>query len=432
LSTVVSKTLSLDLNIDVRRFRPERPPVVLLGGGLNLLRPLGFAGIPAIVASPYPREPALSSRYCSGRCLLPPLHNQEAVVETLLAVQERLASTLGCRTPLFYGNDDHLNLIYSFREQLTRRFLLLLNEPDVARALIDKDRFEALARDRGLAVPRTLTWDDTGPGALSRAEGPVLVKPRLKVGWDDSAIHLRLFGGQGKARVFKNGREVMAHPLASQLKEQLTFQVFTPGGDESLWSFHGYADEKGELLAWFVGHKLRTFPSLTGMSTFLELAHDDELAAIGRDIVARVPLKGVFKIDFKRDAGNGRVHVLEINARFNLWHHMAAKNGVNLLQVAYNYLVHGTRPAGTRYRTTFRWLYLRLDVRAFQELASRGELDLGGWLASLFRSRKVYDLFSWTDPAPWLRVGGERAISRLRRWLDHLKSGLRRWLSTAL
>ncbi len=369
----MSKTLSFGFDIDVRRFRPERPPVLLLGGGLNLLRPLGFAGIPAIVASPYPREPALSSRYCNGRCLLPPLHEQEAVVETLLVVEQRLASTLGCRIPLFYGNDDHLNLIYSFREQLTPRFLLLLNEPDVARALIDKNRFEALARDRGLAVPRTLTWDDTGPGALSRADGPVLVKPKVKVGWDDSAIHLRLFGGEGKARVFKNGREVMAHPLASQLKEQLTFQPFIPGGDDSLWSFHGYADERGQLLAWFVGH-----------------------------------------------------------ARFNLWHHMAAKNGVNLPQVAYDYLVHGTRAAGTRYRTTFRWLYFRLDVRAFRELASRGELGLGGWLASLARSRKVYDLFSWTDPAPWLRVGGERVISRLRRWLNHLEAGLRRWLSTAL
>lgn len=405
---------------------------MLLLGGLDLLRPLGFAGIPAIVASPDPREPATASRYCSGRCLLPPLDDRKAVTETLLAAGERLASALGRRVPLFYGNDDYLSLIHAFRDELARHFFLLLNEPGVARALIEKDRFQAFARERGLAVPLTLTWDDSGPDALGRAQGPVIVKPRVKVGWDDSAVHMRLFGGMGKARIFESGRAVMASPLVNQLRNQLTFQAYIPGGDDCLWSFHGYADEKGELLAWFIGHKLRTFPSLTGMSTFLELAHDEELVAIGRDIVARVPLKGVFKIDLKRNAGNGRFHVLEVNARFNLWHHMAAKNGVNLPLVAYDYLVHGARSADTRYRTAFRWLYFRLDYRAFRELASRNELGVVGWLLSLIRSRKVYHLFSWTDPLPCLSFWGNRAISRSRRGLDHLASWLQRWLSTAL
>jgi len=424
--------LPIDLDIGRLRPRPERPPAFLLGGGLNLIRPLGFAGIPAIVASPDPHEPALASRYCSGRCRLPSLHLHEAVAETLLAAGDRLTSRLGRRLPLFYGNDDYLNLIYAFRDELAQHFLLVLNEPDVARALIDKDRFEALARDRGLAVPRTLAWDDRSPDALSHAAGPVLVKPKVKLGWDNSPIYLQLLGGQGKARVFGSGREVMEHPLVARYQDQLTFQEFIPGDDRHLWSFHGIADENGTLLAGFVGHKLRTFPSLTGMSTFLELAHNEEVAAIGRRVVAQVPLRGVFKIDFKEDAVNGRFYVLEINARYNLWHHMAARNGVNLPQVAYDYLVNGTRPAGTRYRTTFRWLCVRPDFHAYRELASCGDLSLGGWLLSLLASRKVYDLFSWTDPAPCLRVGIDRARSRLRRWLDYFISWLRQWLSSAL
>jgi predicted ATP-grasp superfamily ATP-dependent carboligase len=423
---------SFDFDGALRRLRPERSPALLLGGGLNLIRPLGFAGIPAIVATPDPRDSTLASRFCSGRCLLPLPHHPEALVETLLTAGDRLASALGCRVPLFYGNDDYLNLIYSFREQLAQRFLLLLNEPDVARALLDKDRFEAFARDRGLAVPRTLTWDDTGPDALDRAAGPVLVKPRMKVGWDDSTIHLRLFGGESKARIFESGREAMAHPLVCQFRDQLSFQEFIRGDDRHLWSFHGVADEKGTLLAWFIGRKLRTFPSLTGMSTYLELAHDDELAAVGRDIVARIPLKGVFKIDFKKDATSGLFYMLEINARFNLWHHVAARNGLNLPQIAYDYLVHGARPPETPYCTAFRWLCFRHDFHAYRELASRGELSLGGWLFSLLASRKVYHLFSWTDPLPCLMVAGSRVQLWLRRGLDYLRLRLRQWLSTAL
>jgi predicted ATP-grasp superfamily ATP-dependent carboligase len=223
----------------------------------------------------------------------------------------------------------------------------------------------------------------------------------------------------------------MANPLARQLKDLLTFQEYVPGGDRQLWSFHGFADENARLLGWFVGQKLRTTPAFTGMSTFVELAHDEDLAALGHDITTRVPLKGVFKIDFKRDPATGRFYMLEVNARFNLWHHPAARNGVNLPQIAYDYLVHGVRAGPRRYRTTVRWLCFRLDCRAYLELAGRGELSLPAWLASLVFSRKVYDLFSWSDPMPAARRCRDCLASWSRRTCGYLKIRLRQWLSMA-
>jgi len=419
-----------ELEVDLKSLRPERPPVVLLGG-LNLLRPLGFAGIPTIAGSQDPDEPALVSRYCTGRFLLPPFKNQQAAAETLLVVGDRLVERLGRRVPLFYGSDDELHLIHAYREALSQRYLLLLNEPDIGRALLDKDRFEALAHERGLRVPRTLSWNGASADTLRSAAGPVLVKPKVKVNWAESPIFLRLFGGNGKAMIFENSRKVMESPLVNLLRDQLTFQEYVPGDDSNLWSFHGVADENGMLLAWFVGRKLRTFPSLTGMSTYLELAHDDEIARVGHYTVSQLKLKGAFKIDIKKDERDGKGYLLEINARYNLWHHMAARNGLNLPQTAYNYLVHRARPASSAYRTTYRWLYLRHDYQAFRELASRGEMSLAGWLLSLLFTRKVYDLFTWTDPLPFLRRGGNRAWSWLQRGGGYVRLRLRQWLFLA-
>jgi predicted ATP-grasp superfamily ATP-dependent carboligase len=412
--------------VDAGVLRAERPPALLLGG-LDLLRPLGYADIPAIVATPEAHDPALDSRYCRGRLLLPPLDKREAVIGTLLGAGLRLKSALGSRVPLYYGTDDHLSLISDAREALEQVFLLLLNPPEVSRALLDKDRFQALARERALPVPRALAWDELG-----RAAGAVLVKPRLKTDWEASAVQRRLLGGEGKARVFASGRAVLAHPLALQLREQLTFQDYIPGDDRQLWSFHGFAAEDGALLAWFVGRKLRTSPPLTGMSSFLELARDDEVAALGREVAASVPLRGVFKIDFKRCAASGRLALLEINARFNLWHHLGAVNGVNLPRIAYDYLVHRTRPAASRgYGTHRRWLCPRLDWRAYRGCAARGELGFGAWLASLAGAPLVYDTFSWSDPLPWIRQRARRAPARLRRELRALGARLQQWLSTA-
>jgi predicted ATP-grasp superfamily ATP-dependent carboligase len=143
--------------------------------------------------------------------------------------------------------------------------------------------------------------------------------------------------------------------------------------------------------------------------------------------VSALGLKGVFKVDLKREPRTGRFRILEVNARYNLWHYLGAANGLNLPLMAYEYLVYGKRPAATRsYRTTYRWIHLRFDWHAYRQLAARGELSLRDWLASLMAAPKVCQLFSWVDPLPFFcRLG------HLKSRLPRLTTVLRRWLSTA-
>lgn len=408
------------LEVDLGRLTPERPPVMLLGG-MNLVRSLGLAGIPAIVASPEPWTPAMASRYCIGRCALPPLSSPEAVAARLLQAGDILAERLGVRVPLFYGDDDYLGIVQQCVTALSRRYLLLLNDPRTARALHSKPRFQALAERRGLPIPRRLDWE-----ALERFDAPVLAKPKMKTAWHDSQIHRRLFGGAGKARIFSSGQAARTNTLVQRLADALQFQEYVPGDDRSLWSFHGFADEQSQVLEWFTGRKIRTNPPLTGDSSYLELAHDDALVAHGREVVSRLRLRGIFKIDFKRHAETGRFYVLEVNARFNLWQYLGAANGVNLAEVAYDYLTRGARPVHKPARSDYRWLCLRLDYKAYRRLAAEGRLSLPGWIGSLLAARKVYDLFSWRDPLPFLLHLRQRA-----RALPRFTRRVLGWRSTA-
>lgn len=420
-----------DLQIHSSRIHPRSPPVLLLGG-LNVLRALGEAGIPAIIATRDPQEPALASRFCAGRLLLPPAHDREALVESLLAAGARLSSLYQRRIPLYYGNDDGLELVSDFREALSEHFLLLLNGREASRGLLEKDRFEAFARAHGISVPRTLSWDSSGTDALAGVDGPVIAKPRSKVGWEQAPELRQLFGPQGKGRVFPSGAEALGHPLARKLQEQLTFQDYVPGTDRDLWSFHGYSDGEGRILACFTGRKIRTSPELTGMSTFLELAHDPAFEAFGRDAAMKMGLVGPYKIDCKKSAHDGGFRVLEVNARYNLWHYLGARNGVNLPAIAYRHLVHGTRPeAQLSHRTAFRWICLRLDREAFRELRAAGRLTQGAWVRSLFASPKVYDLFAWNDPMPFLRAQAERLARAPAKVLERLIPRGKRWPATA-
>ena len=416
-------------DLPLARFDPERPPVVLMGG-INLVRALGLGGIQAVVATPDADEPALRSRYCTGRWLLPPLASP-AAIDSLADLGQTLSTALGRRVPLMYGSDDALELIQAHEHRLRRYFIFLLSDPAVARALIAKDRFEAFADARGLPAPPALSWEGEGPGSVRGTPGPVLVKPRTKVDWHHSALCQRLFGGDGKARIFASGAEAAAEPDLALFHEQLTFQKYIAGGDSDLWSFHGFADESGEVLASFIGRKVRTYPTLTGESAFIELGHDDSLEAVGREVARKCPLRGVFKMDFKRDAADGGWYLLEINARYTLWQHLAARNGANLMAAVYGYLVKGLRPEGFRAGTRYRWLSLDLDFKAYRELAARGELTFARWATSILRSRNIYNVFAWRDPGPWIHFWVSRVTRRLFRAPARLNAALRQWLSTA-
>ncbi len=408
------------LKVDLGRLSAHRPPAMLLGG-INLVRAFGIARIPVIVASSERFTPAMVSRYCIGRCALPPAAQREALVERLLSAGEILTGALCTRIPLIYGDDDQLALVHEFREVLSPYYALVLSDPALSRALNSKPLFQALAESRGLPVPRRLAWND-----LEHFEAPVLAKPRTKTGWESSAVQSQFLQGAGKARVFPDGRSVLNEPLARSLRGELTLQEYIPGDDRALWSFHGFADERGKLLACFIGRKIRTYPPLTGDSSYLELAHDSELASLGRSLVTRIGLKGIFKMDFKRHAETGQFFLLEVNARFNLWHYLGAQGGVNLAQVAYDYMTRGTRSSPVQMRTRYRWLSPRLDYLAYRSLAARRQLTARAWLASLLSTRKVYDLFAWSDPMPAAAVLWDEL-----RHLSRLRHRVMRWLSTA-
>jgi predicted ATP-grasp superfamily ATP-dependent carboligase len=383
---------------------------VVLWGGINLVRALGLARIPVLVASLERATPSMASRYCRGTVELPPAAAREAIAEALARAGRRLAEEHGRPVPLFYDNDDRLALVQDFRDELSPHFALLLNERPLADALLDKERFQALAEQRRLPVPRRIGWE-----RLGAERGPVLAKPRTRTRWDDSPVRSQLFGGHGKARIFASGREARLDPLVQGLAAQLQFQEYVPGGDEAIWSFHGFAAPGGEVLEGFVGRKIRTYPPLTGDSAYLRLAHDHALVSLGRDIAARLGLSGIFKMDFKRHAQSGRYYLLEINTRFNLWHYLGARNGVNLPRVAYEFLLYGRRPQPARASTRYRWLAWRYERRAFMALHARGELGVAGWLWSLAQAPKVYEFFSWSDPMPFVRLLGARVNRKAGR-----------------
>jgi len=365
-----------------------------------------MVGIPLIVAASHAGDEVLRSRHVRGGCLVPGFEeeHQSASAGALLDLGRKLHERLSCKVPLIYGSDDHLDLIYRYRRELSEHYLFTLNDEPVALALHDKERFYELALAKGIRVPRTCKGGLDIASGIAALREPLLVKPRRKTDWH--GLQQQLFQGKGKARVFATREELLRHPAFERYRDELIVQELIRGDARDLVSFHAYAGEDGEILASFCGRKVRTWPQFAGESSFIELTTDAEVDAAGREIAAKLGLKGPFKIDLIRDAPSGALYVLEINARFNLWHYLGAAHGVNLPEVAYEHLVHGRRTPSRAVAPTRRWLDLYRDYHAFREQRSGGSLSVSQWLSSLASPDNIYGIFAWDDPVPFMQWTG--------------------------
>jgi D-aspartate ligase len=406
----------------IKRLSGERPPAVVLGD-LALVRPLGMAGIPVILGSGRPEDETLLSRHVRGSCVVPGWtgEHSSSSAQALTQLGARIHAVLGCKVPLLYESDVHLDLIYRHRQELAEHYLFILNDEALAWALYDKQRFYDVAVAAGVRVPATWWSGREIEEGTRELRGPIVVKPKRKTSYHE--IQRSLFGGKGKARVFAARAELLSHPAFERYKDELIVQEHIDGHVSDLVSFHGYADETGQILGSFTGRKSRTSPMFGGESSFIELTCDPTVHAVGREVAGKLALKGPFKIDLIRDARDGDLLVLEVNARFNLWHYLGAVDGVNLPLVAYEYLLHGTRPSPAPTATPkHRWVDLYRDYQAFREQREAGDLSFSRWLLSLADPNNIYAVFAWDDPKPfaaWARklIRQKRAHGVLRNRL---------------
>jgi len=380
-------------------FRPGvEKPLACVMGGMDLVRPLGLFGVRSAVVA-RPGSPALYSRFTHSALRRDGFHDRD---EDLVDALEWLAAAQPQRPVLFYEEDAQLLLVSRHRDRLARVFRFVVAERELVEDLVDKSRFRALAERLRLPVPATRRLDPAADaGADLDLRFPVVIKPLMRSpAWD----------------VLAHGHKVLQidtpvtlralWPRLQDLARPLLAQELVPGGEDRIESYHVYVDPNGAVAAEFTGRKIRTYPTTCGHSTALEISDAADVRHVGRAAVEKLGLTGVAKLDFKR-APDGRLLLLEINPRFNLWHHLGAVAGVNLPALVYADLVGLPRPATRPARAGARWCSIWNDIPA----AQASGLPLWRWLPWMFGC-DAKSAAAWDDPMPLLRSVLHRGFAR--------------------
>lgn len=379
---------------------------------MDLLRPLGLAGIRSAVVA-HPGSPPLYSRFTRAALCWGEL-NEEQLIDALV----RFGSSQPALPVLFYVEDSDTLLISRYRERLERAFRFVIAEPALVEDLVDKGRFQLLAERLGLPVPATRRLH---PVAGSRAPDldlrfPLIIKPLTRQkDWEavgNSRKALQIDTPEALQRLWPSLVAGRTDILAQQL---------IAGPETRIESYHVYVDRLGSIAGEFTGRKIRTYPPAYGYSTALEITDSPDVRALGRSLVEKLKLRGVAKFDFKRDE-RGALHLLEVNPRFNLWHHPGTIAGVNLPALVYADLVGLPRPAARRARAGVRWCLMWKDWRAARACG----MPVVRWLLWALRC-EARSAVAWDDPMPllgavWFR--GRRTVRELAsRHRFHIRAG---------
>ena len=381
---------------------PPQRAFACVMGDMDLVRPLGLAGIPCAVVADSDSQ-AFYSRFT--RTAVRWRGDFWEGTDRLLDDLVRFGAAQAERPILFYQQDSQLLFVSRNRERLAEAFRFVVPDSTLVETLVDKERFQALAEREGLPVPKARLVDPKTQPVYADLDlrFPVIVKPLgRRAAWST-------LGDAAKAVAIENEHALSAlWPQLAAAGMELLIQDMVPGPESQVESYHVYVDGAGDIVADFTGRKIRTFPLSCGRSTAVTTTAADDVAAMGRDLVRRLDLTGVAKIDFKR-APDGRLHLLEINPRFNLWHHLGAAAGVNLPALVYADLLGQPRPEPASARSGVCWCQPKRDWHA----AKASGMSLSTWFRWALRceAKSVF----LDDPLPYLLplLTGNKLLGKL-------------------
>jgi len=352
---------------------------------MDLVAPLGKAGVEC-VAIARKGDPTRYSRYVNKSLDTVDVWNEpESMVERLLTA----AAAEEQKPVLFYQTDPDLVMVSRFRDELSEGFLLDVAAPKLVEELVDKAAFHDLAERHDLPVPKTVLLNPGDPVAKAEALPlPVIMKPALRKpeGWVPVA---------NTAKAVEADTVEELRSLWSTFDESgvaVIVQEMLMGPESDIESHHVYIDSAGEFAGEFTGRKIRTKPLKFGISTSVEVVDIPAIRRLGRDICERVGLTGVAKLDFKRNH-YGHPILLEINARYTLWHNPGAVAGVNIPGMVYADLTGTPRPAVTPVTKPVRWVKPWFDISAAKE----DGLSMASWM-KFVATCQTKSAVSWRDP----------------------------------
>jgi len=333
------------------------------------------------------------SRYCTRFFRCPPYDSDElAHFLVRLAAEEALQGWL-----VFPSNDHAVATLSRNRNQLSKLYRLMVPAHEHLMEICDKLLLMRCASRADVPVPETWGISDVKPEEVSY---PCLIK-----------------GRQGLSFYRATGKKAMVISNQSTLKKELQHtllkanpdlamiqQLIDPENLQSTVSVASFCVD-GEVMAHWMGKKIREHPFRFGTATLTESIIEPEVLVHTQKIMKALQYSGIAEAEFLLNPDTGEYVLIEINPRTWLWVGHAAACGVDFTSMAWEHYVNGInhRPQQAGYIAGLKWRNFYPDLfYSFRAMAA-GKLHPAQWIRQN-RGKTVPAVWNPNDPLPFLML----------------------------
>ena len=362
---------------------------------LGTCRCLGEHNIPVIRLSPYPWY---DSKYCQT-IISPKIYAEpEKYLKFLFKISKKNQNVL--KPVLFPTSDNSLILVSRHLDELSKYYNAVACDWSITKKIVDKSLTYSFAKSIGVPIPETYEPEDFKDAIRisKEIEFPCLLKP----------TYTHQFYPQFKNKLFKtySKNELLKKYLYLTKKgHRMIIQEEVIGPDENNYMLDTCLNTESKPLAFITSRKIRQNPPHFGVGSFVKSTWEPLVAKLGFRLLKKLGFYGIANIDFKLDAKDNILKLLEINGRSHTQISLSKKCGQNLPYTLYKDIT-GNRQQHVdvtkcNFKTNERWVHLMIDILSMLEKRKNKEITLGEWLLSL-KGTNTCGIFSIHDPIPFL------------------------------
>ena len=373
-----------------------KPTAIVLGlcpTGLAAVRGLGRCGIPVKGVDSSCWSIGFFSKYCSKLTSIDYTNPKNKLIETLV----KYGRTLTEKGVLFPTSDEFLVFIAKHNKRLSKYYRFPALNEDILDLFLNKRRFYQTCINEQVPCPKTFfpTKEDDLDSIGKQLKYPCIIKPIFSHIW---------------ARTFKAIKAIKINSInelytvyrklgTSKVQDNIMIQDLVEGDDDQIYVFASYFDKNSVPLAIFTGKKIRQYPPRFGTAALAESVKVQEIIDLSVRFLKGVKFHGLCGVEFKRDARDGKLKIMEVNQRVSRWYSLSERCNINLVHIAYLDLTARNKIKTYSQKEGYKWIFIWRDLFSSLYYIRKRKLSIRRWFYSL-KGPKEYAIYTFDDPLP--------------------------------
>lgn len=366
-------------------------PALVLGlyfPGIAILKRLSKLGVEVSGTSYI--EQALGFKLKNNHVLKSPSPKDQSL--QLLKWLISFSESSSLKPVLYNTSDDYIVFLHEYKKELENHFLFPWDSTSSALMFTNKLDLYKIARKIDLAVPDTIEIKELSDWDNINLQFPILIKPLFASEWRKS--ELKSLVGSNKLIVLRSKKEYdyWKNTLCSY-NIKVIIQEIIPGNDANLFYSVVCRSSDGIIKRFFCGQKIRITPIHFGSASYVKTCDINPFLPNVEKILNYTNYVGPAGVEFKIDERDGKIKLIEINARFGLWDDLGIDMGSDVFTSYYEDLTLQNPSINPPNDFEIKWIAFSRDIPGFRDYIREKHLSLFGWLKSIMPPIKVAEIY---------------------------------------